>query len=152
VSLFDVSDPAKPTRISNKTVGAGSSSSVEFDPHAFLWWDPLKLAVLPVQVYDYSSDGKSANQFIGAIGFHATKADGVTEAGRASQPANSYGYTPAILRSLVVGQRLFTISPDGALASDLSTFADRGFVAFPIPAPPPSPAPQPESVSSPPAQ
>src|SRR3954447_3877430 len=52
VSLFDVSDPAKPARLSNKLVGNGSSSSVEFDPHAFLWWDPLKLAVLPVQVYD----------------------------------------------------------------------------------------------------
>jgi beta propeller domain-containing protein len=103
---------------------------VEFDPHAFLWWDPLKLAVLPVQVY-----GDPSSQFTGAIGFHATKADGVTEAGRTSQPADSYGYSPAILRSLVVGQRLFTISTAGAMASDLSSFADRGFVAFPQPPP-----------------
>jgi uncharacterized secreted protein with C-terminal beta-propeller domain len=130
VSLFDVSDPAKPARLSNKVVGNGSSSSVEFDPHAFLWWDPLKLAVLPVQIY-----GDSSSQFTGAIGFHATKADGVTEAGRASQPADSYGYSPAIMRSLVVGQRLFTVSAAGAMASDLSSFADRGFVAFPQPPP-----------------
>ena len=131
VSLFDVSDPAKPARLSNKVVGNGSSSSVEFDPHAFLWWDPLKLAVLPVQIY-----GDSSSQFSGAIGFHATKADGVTEAGGVSQPTDSYGYSPAIMRSLVVGQRLFTISAAGAMASDLSSFADRGFVAFPQPAPP----------------
>lgn len=150
VSLFDVSDPAKPARISNALVGNGSSSSVEFDPHAFLWWDPLKLAVLPVQVYDYQ-DGQSPKSFIGAIGFHATKADGVAEAGRASQPADSYGYTPPILRTLVVGQRLFSVSAAGALASDLSTFADRGFVAFPVPTPP-NPGPQPETVSSPPAR
>jgi hypothetical protein len=125
---------------------------VEFDPHAFLWWDPLHLAVLPVQVYDYSSDGKAGDQFSGAIGFNATKAGGVTEAGRTSQPvADSYGYKPQIVRSLVVGERLFTISTAGAMASDLSTFADRGFVAFPAPAPP-NPGPQPETVGSAPAR
>jgi uncharacterized secreted protein with C-terminal beta-propeller domain len=131
VSLFDVSDPAHPARLSNKLVGNGSSSSVEFDPHAFLWWDPLKLAVLPVQIY-----GDTSSTFTGAIGFHATKADGVTEAGRASHPADSNGYSAPITRSLVVGQRLFTISEAGALASDLATFADRGFVQFPVPPPP----------------
>jgi Beta propeller domain len=135
VSLFDVSNPAKPTRLANKTVGSGSSSSVEFDPHAFLWWDPLKLAVLPVQVYDYNSDGSSKAPFTGAIGFKATKADGVTEAGRASQPADQYGYAPPVDRSLVVGDRLFTVSTTGVLASDLKTFADRGFVSLPVPAP-----------------
>jgi hypothetical protein len=121
---------------------------VEFDPHAFLWWDPLKLAVLPVQVYDYSSDGKSGNAFVGAIGFKATRADGVTEAGRASHPAGDYGYVEPVSRSVVVGQKLFTISNAGALASDLATFADRGFVKLPVPQPP-SPTPQPETVSSP---
>jgi uncharacterized secreted protein with C-terminal beta-propeller domain len=132
VSLFDVSDPAKPTRLSKKLVGTGSSSSVEFDPHAFLWWDPLKLAVLPVQVFDYQVDGKS-DAFTGAIAFHASKADGVTEAGRVTQPPDSYGYAPPILRSLVVGDRLFTISTVGARASDLRSFADRGSVLFPVP-------------------
>jgi len=130
VSLFDVSDPSKPTRLSNELVGTGSSSDVEFDPHAFLWWDPLKLAVIPVQVYDYQSNAEPA-PFIGAIGFHAAKSDGVTEAGRVSQPHDSSGFTPPIARSLVVGDRLFTISAAGALASDLASFADRGFVAFP---------------------
>jgi len=129
VSLFDVSDPAKPTRLSNKTVGSGSSSSVEFDPHAFLWWDPLHLAVIPVQVYDYQSDGE-ANAFVGAIGFNATKAAGVTEAGRASHPAGNYGNSEPIVRSLVVGDRLFTVSAAGVLASDLGSFAERGFVPF----------------------
>jgi uncharacterized secreted protein with C-terminal beta-propeller domain len=149
VSLFDVSDPSKPARLANKRVGEGSSSSVDFDPHAFLWWEPLHLAVLPIVTYNFSSDGTSADNFSGAIGFTATKAGGVTEAGRVSQPPDN-GYTPSISRTLVVGDRLFTISTFGATASDLATFADRGFVRFPLPLPPPSP--QPETVSSPPAR
>jgi hypothetical protein len=144
VSLFDVSDPSKPTRIANRLVGQGSSSSVDFDPHAFLWWDPLKLAVLPVSIYDYDSNSGTSNQFTGAIGFHATRADGVTEAGRVSHPATD-GYVPAVDRSVVIGDRLFTISAAGALASDLGTFASDGFVVFPAP----PPQPQPESVSAP---
>jgi uncharacterized secreted protein with C-terminal beta-propeller domain len=130
VSLFDVSDPAKPTRLSNNLVGMGSSSSVEFDPHAFLWWDPLKLAVLPMQVFTYQGDRK-ADQFTGAIASRASRAAGVNEAGRVSQPPASYGYAPPIVRSLVVGDRLFTISMSGARATDLGSFGDRGFVAFP---------------------
>jgi uncharacterized secreted protein with C-terminal beta-propeller domain len=145
VSLFDVTDPANPARLSAKLVGSGSSSTVEFDPHAFLWWDPLHLAVLPVQVYDYRSDGSAGDQFTGAIGFNATKAGGVSEAGRVSQPTGNYGYQPPITRSVVVGDRLFTVSVAGVQASDLATFADRGFVAFPLP-------PQPQPVSSPPAR
>jgi uncharacterized secreted protein with C-terminal beta-propeller domain len=148
VSLFDVSDPANPARISNRLVGSGSSSSVEFDPHAFLWWDPLKLAVLPVAIYDYNPNG-TGDTFTGAIGFKATKADGVTEAGRTSHPKDQYGYAAPVIRSLVVGNRLFTISTAGALASDLSTFADNGFVTFPVPAP--YPAPSPGTVTAPPA-
>src|SRR4051794_22604769 len=156
VSLFDVSDPAKPSRLSNKTVGSGSSSDVEFDPHAFLWWDPLKLAVLPVQVYDYNADAKQQQPpFVGAIGFHSTKAGGVTEAGRVSHPGDQYGYTPPVSRSFVVGDRLFTISSAGALASDLASFAPKGFVEFPGSQPQgggTGVAGPPQSVSSPPAK
>jgi hypothetical protein len=145
VSLFDVSDPSKPTRLSNLLVGQGSQSSITFDPHAFLWWDPLKLAVLPVQIYDYDSSSGNSSQFNGAIGFHATKADGVTEAGRVSHPAAD-GYSAPVDRSVVIGDRLFTVATDGVLASDLSSFASKGFVAFP------QPQPQSGSGSSPPAK
>jgi uncharacterized secreted protein with C-terminal beta-propeller domain len=129
VSLFDVSDPKQPSRISNKVLAGGSSSDVEFDPHAFLWWDPAKLAVLPVSIYNYDANG-IGDTFTGAVGFHATKTDGVTEAGRASHPKDQSGYAAPISRSLVVGDRLFTVSAAGVLASDPATFAERGFAAF----------------------
>ena len=50
VALFDVSDPANPTRLQQLVLGQGSSNA-EYDPHAFLWWEKTGTAVLPVQTY-----------------------------------------------------------------------------------------------------
>lgn len=123
LSLFDVSDPAKPTRIAQHAVGSSSSSDVEYDHHAFLWWAPSSLAVMPVQIYG----SEKGQEFAGAIGFKVSRS-GIDEAGRVTHPASDYA--PPVQRSLVVGDRLFTVSGVGVKASDLATFADRGFAAF----------------------
>ena len=130
VSLFDVSDPKNPARLSNSTI-AGGSSDAEFDPHAFLWWDPAKLAMIPVSVYSYDPETQKSSSFSGAIGFRATKAEGVLEKGRIEHPQGQYGYAPSIMRSLVVGDRIFTVSSAGVMASDLASLAAKGFAAFP---------------------
>jgi uncharacterized secreted protein with C-terminal beta-propeller domain len=130
LSLFDVSDPANPTRIAQKVIGrGGSSSTVEFDHHAFLWWDPTKMAALPLQIYDYDPQTGKSEQFTGVVGFHVAKADGISETGRVHHPSD--GYSAPIDRLLVVGDRLFTVSMLGVKSSDLVSFADRGFAAFP---------------------
>ena len=46
-SLFDVSDPAKPTEIDTWTL-ANAQSGVEWDHRAFLWWAPEQLMIVPV--------------------------------------------------------------------------------------------------------
>jgi uncharacterized secreted protein with C-terminal beta-propeller domain len=112
LSLFDVSDPSNPVRL-HQAVVAGSSSSVEFDHHAFLWWAPRDLAVLPVSVYTNDDDF-----FGGAIGFHVRRAGGIVEAGRASHPG------APVLRSFVVQGKLFTLSDAGLEADDLDTLAE----------------------------
>lgn len=61
VSLFDVSDPSDPQRLAMERLGDGNSP-VEFDHHAFLWWAPEDLAVLPVQSWG------PTGQFVGAVG------------------------------------------------------------------------------------
>jgi hypothetical protein len=127
LSLFDVSDLAKPQRLSQARVGGASSSEVEYDHHAFLYWGPEQLAVLPVAIYD----GRS-NPFNGAIGFHVSRTK-IEEVGRIVHDEEQQ-YSPGIRRSLVVGKRLFTISDLGAKASTLSSLADEAFVPFPVPA------------------
>jgi uncharacterized secreted protein with C-terminal beta-propeller domain len=125
LSVFDVSDLARPLRLSQRRIGSSSSSEVEYDHHAFLYWEPSRLAVLPVDLYD----GRG-NPFSGALGFHVRRA-GIDEVGRVTHDAAEYPVQ--VRRSVVVGQRLFTISELGAKASSLSTFADETWVPFPQP-------------------
>jgi hypothetical protein len=132
LSLFDVSDAANPKLLAQDTV-AGSSSSAEFDHHAFLWWPKTGLAVMPVTIYDYQSktDGSYEYQppFVGAIGFHVTR-DAITEVGRISHPSDN-DYLWDVLRATVVGDRLFTTSAEGVLSSGLSDLSAGPFASFP---------------------
>jgi uncharacterized secreted protein with C-terminal beta-propeller domain len=133
VSLFDVGNPDTPRLVARDELPQGMSP-VEGDPHAFLWWAPASLAVVPVQQW---------GSFDGAIVFRAGPS-GLSEAGRVTQDGRTSvrevpeGAAPAqpvmsgvpIERSLVVGRTLYTLSAAGVLASDLSTFRDVGWVPF----------------------
>jgi hypothetical protein len=59
---------------------------------------------------------------------------GITETGFITQPdtANTTGYRrySPIERSLIIGQTLWTISAAGAMASDLTTLRQQGWVSF----------------------
>jgi hypothetical protein len=127
ISLFDVSDLAHPARLQQRKLGERySSSAVEFNHHAFLWWPATKLAMLPV---DTAS-------FTGAAGFTVDRAGGIAELGRVSHPSPfDGGWTPSIERSAVIRSRLFTVSAYGVRASALADLADGGWAAFPDPPP-----------------
>lgn len=138
LELFDVSDAAAPKLLQKTTLGIGSSSQVQYDHHAFLFWPPTSLAVLPVQIYSATPGivpvgGKPSTTtdqaFTGAIGFKVARS-GITEVGRIVHDSVN-GSTPPISRSLVIGDQLFTISVGGVLASSLDKLARQAFVAFP---------------------
>jgi len=149
LSLFDVSNLRSPRRLAQASLGATSSTTAEFDPHAFLFWKPASLAVIPLSVYGAVDGGQT---FDGAIGFKVGAA-GLAEAGRVAHPAGSGGYVPSIARSLVIDDELYTLSYAGLQANRLDTLAPLAFAAFPVPpqavmpvpdvAPAPAPAPGP---------
>ncbi len=56
VALFDVSDPTDPVEV-DKWVLEGSSTTVEWDHRAFLWWEPESLAVIPLNSWRDDSAG-----------------------------------------------------------------------------------------------
>jgi hypothetical protein len=141
VSLFDVGDPAHPKLVAQHALGTASSSQVEFDSHAFLYWAPRQLVVLPLQVFD-SGPNVSSPGFTGAIALKVDRS-GIAETGRVAHDPTD-GYVPPITRSIVIGDQLLTVSDGGVLASALDGFGRIGWVAFPQPASPPSsPARQP---------
>ena len=129
LSLFDVSDLARPARLAQVDLGSRySGSEAEWDHHAFLFWPATGLAVLPIDSEDFS----------GAAGFTVSRAGGIAALGQiAHAPGGRDAFAPPVRRAVVVGDRLFTISELGAKASTLAGLADAGWVAFPEGARPP---------------
>jgi hypothetical protein len=122
IELFDVGDPGAPRLVRKVGLGRGSSSQVQYDHHALLFWAPTGLAVLPIQ------DPGSSPAFAGAIGYRVDRS-GIAEVGRVAHDAVN-GFVPAVARSLVIGDRLFTLSSAGVMASGLDDLGRKAFVAF----------------------
>jgi len=139
ISLFDVSNPDAPTRLSPHRL-PGAWSDAEWQHHAFLWWQPAALAVIPVWV---PGDEQGRGGFVGALAASATRAAGIREEGRVTHPVTEYVVPPdapeevptsqptAIVRSLVVGDNLLTVSAKGVKASRLTDLGDAGWAGFP---------------------
>ena len=112
LSLFDVSNPAQPTRLYQYKPDGFGSSEAEYDHHAFLWWPATNLAVIPLTI-----GGNDAVALGARIG-----RGGIAEVGRVKHPVDN-GFAP-VQRSLVVRDRLFTLSPAGLRTSRLDSLAD----------------------------
>jgi uncharacterized secreted protein with C-terminal beta-propeller domain len=129
VSTFDVSDLADPTRVDTHTLSEGSSSQVEYDHHAFLYWDGL--AVIPVQ--QWSWDGKTEDVFMGAIGLRVGDDGTLTEVSRLVHPGGegkTWDGRAQILRSMVVDGSVYTISGNGIMKSALDDLAEQSWLDF----------------------
>jgi uncharacterized secreted protein with C-terminal beta-propeller domain len=143
VSLFDVSDPANPRRVDQLELGGGSSA-VEWDPHAFLYWAPEQLALVPMDSYEDPASGGVGIEVDG---------DDLRERGRLGSTADDcappppvtiddqagatvvayeecYSYGSQLLRIVVVGDDVLTLAPSGMGVHDLGTLTSEGFVAW----------------------
>nr|MDT0663173.1 beta-propeller domain-containing protein [Micromonospora sp. DSM 115978] len=119
ISLFDVADLAKPTRLAQHHIRYGHSEA-EFDPHAFLYWPADGLLVVPLTVHDGRGDTAGNG---GALALRVTDS-GFTELGRVAHPTVRDGgvnHQPTIRRSLVIGGVLWTFSAATAQATDAAT-------------------------------
>ncbi|ADD45667.1 beta-propeller domain-containing protein [Stackebrandtia nassauensis] len=118
VSLFDVSDPSDPTQMDTYDIDA-DISEVEYDPHAFLYWEDEELVVVPVASYDGGGNsmlalkiGEEKLSKVGSIEHEATRS-----------------YAP-VGRSIVIGTALWTISDAGLMASDLDSLEEREWLPY----------------------
>ncbi|MBX7269696.1 beta-propeller domain-containing protein [Micromonospora sp. Llam7] len=120
VSLFDVRDPARPSRLDQWHLPHGWSSA-EHDPHAFLYRPESGLVALPVDA---------------GIRLLRVTGDTISEIGAVTHPSierathrRPSASSPAVRRSLVVGDVLWTVSDAGLRASDPLTARSLDWIA-----------------------
>ncbi len=115
LSLFDVSDPAHPKRVS--TVAVGQESEATFDPHAFLFWAETGTVVVPRNL-NCSQEDSCASAIVAKI------VDGKLV---------KQGELPAwyqIRRTMIASDQLVALSTKGVQIHDLTTLAIVGHVDF----------------------
>jgi uncharacterized secreted protein with C-terminal beta-propeller domain len=135
-ALFDVSDLSAPRLVDDEVV-PDTLPQVSGDPHAFLWWAPANLAVVPAAPamhasaadgrpggrFDARADGRIGGQPDGrALAFRVNGAVGVAgRLGRAGEAA-------PVTRAAVVGDRLLAVSSAGVQVHDLATLRPGAWV------------------------
>ncbi len=98
-SLFNISDPASPRRIDTQAYGWGNAAT-EFDPKAFLSWEPRNLVMAPVTSYGRDKLGFSGLVLLRADG------RGLREVARIAPPRSA----GQAVRSLVIGDDIYLLS------------------------------------------
>jgi Beta propeller domain len=113
VSLFDVRDPAAPTRVA-QVAFPGAGSAAESDHRAFLWWADAGLAAIPLSTW-------MPECFDGLVGLTVdTEAATLAERGRVSHPGEPCGF--AIDRPVPLPEPVpLPIEPGPGGGSDSST-------------------------------
>jgi uncharacterized secreted protein with C-terminal beta-propeller domain len=135
VSVFDVSDPAAPKRVATHALGSWNSAA-EYEHHAFLWWAPKNLAVVPIEgagpaIAMPSCPPGTKCATIAPVEYKASAValsigkDAITEAGTVTHPTGM-----PITRSLVVRGRLVTLSDSGLASTPLDKITAGDWLAF----------------------
>ncbi|WP_158852014.1 beta-propeller domain-containing protein [Saccharothrix deserti] len=125
VSLFDVSNPAAPTKVAGHHL-PGANSEVEYDPHAFLHWPARDLVVLPVLTMPTAEKPVTpvaSGLLVLRLGDGAFSALGTVR-------HESSTYDPGIRRALVIGDDLWTVSAAGVQVSRIDGLAQQAWVPF----------------------
>jgi hypothetical protein len=127
VSLFDVSDPARPRRLDNVVLGSrGTVSGVESDPRTFTWWADPARAILTL------SNFQEPSGFEGAVALDPS-GDRLREVGRLSSETREPTATcpaPAGLRTRVIGDEVLLFGPTGVRTAALRNLEPRQTLSY----------------------
>jgi uncharacterized secreted protein with C-terminal beta-propeller domain len=124
VEVFDVSDPASPSLVSQQQLSSGATSAAEYDPHALLWWPQSGLLVLPVN--DYSGSGPTSAADVWTVSSSGT----LDQVGTLAQPGSSENGYPEIERAMIVGNDIYTLSEQGVMANDMSSLSQLAWLPY----------------------
>jgi hypothetical protein len=135
LSLFDVSDPTAPTEIDALPIGG--TSDVEWDPKAFLYWEPDGTIVLPVSP-GWDSCGPAVDCLADGVSGPGGAAVVVDLDGRELSPRGvithdvdrDQGCWNPLQRSIAIGDELVTIGLDRLQIADRETLVTRDGVGW----------------------
>ena len=146
VSVFDVSDLANPVRTHQFSLPENSSSEVEYNHKAFLYWEPTGMVVLPFGWWSYDEETGTQDAFHGVLVLEV-RSDGIEErgtiehrygvedSGRSTGPDDLEFYFPEyvpIRRSLMIGDTLFSLSEAGLKGSSMESLSEVSWIPFPF--------------------
>ncbi len=107
LQLFDVSSLAAPALLGDYDLGDGWSAAT-YDPHAFLYYEPLGILTIPYYSYGSAKTSYSSGLRVFDIGEKAISQRGVIPAQSVTSGYGSYADT--VDRSLVIGTDIFAIA------------------------------------------
>jgi hypothetical protein len=127
LSIFDVGDLNNPVRVHQMTLGEGWSEA-EYDHHAFMYWQPENLVVLPISAWNEADD----EYFMGAMALRVDVEEGIEHIVNLQhgEQAQSWDEQTMPRRSVVIEDRLFTVSEQGLLTNALGDFSELGWTEF----------------------
>jgi uncharacterized secreted protein with C-terminal beta-propeller domain len=120
ISLFDVTDPAKPTELA-KWIAEDqySQSAAEWEHKAFLFDKEKELLVIPAYSYNWDYRGGSTQNYNGAMVFRITAQD-IEMRGIVDHSDGKQQYGPSVERSLWIEDLLYTKSPNLLRVNEIS--------------------------------
>lgn len=134
ISLFDVSDLAKPKELDTEIIGdRGTYSPIQYDHHALFQHQEKNLYGFPISIYE---DGKEYAEFKqdGALVYEITPAKGIVLKGNLlnpENPAQQYEeWESSIQRMVYVKDSLFTIAMKEIKSYNLNSFKQMGKVSY----------------------
>ncbi len=120
MSLFDVHDPAAPTRVDLEAFGRDTASKMADDHHAFTWDGDTRTAYVPVGLF-------AAGHRIEVV---RVEDDSLTLIGTVWPSGEGAPGKAAFDRTVIVGDRLLSVSPEGIQVSDLDTLEPIAWVPY----------------------
>lgn len=130
VSLYDVADPEHPVRLAARRLGPGWTPT-DYDSHAFLWWPRRQLAFVPYAGSTWDEDEDDPAPPSSMVVLRAAREEGtpnLVERGRVTHGPD-WDHVP-VIRAVVVGDKVLTISQLGISSNRLSDLERLGTLPF----------------------